>query len=36
MKDPFEYDNLAASPEHESLVAKLSQRLMTGWQGEQP
>ena len=35
-EDPFEYDNLAASPEHESLVAKLSQRLMTGWRGAQP
>lgn len=35
-EDPFEYDNLAARPEHELLVAKLSQRLMTGWRGEQP
>ena len=35
-EDPFEYDNLAASPGNESLVAELSQRLKAGWQGAQP
>lgn len=35
-KDPFEYDNLAAAPGHESLVAELFQRLKAGWQGVQP
>jgi len=32
-EDPFEYDNLAARPGNESLVAELSQRLKAGWRG---
>ena len=35
-QDPMEYNNLKDDPAHVSLVAELSARLATGWQGELP
>jgi len=35
-QDPQEYHNLADDPAHQNLVAELSARLATGWQGELP
>lgn len=35
-KDPMEYVNLKSEPTHASVVAELSARLVTGWQGELP
>jgi len=35
-QDPMEYNNLKDDPDYVSLVAELSARLATGWQGELP
>jgi len=35
-QDPMEYDNLADDTARANLVAELSARLATGWQGELP